>query len=168
MAFLDELAAYGDKVTVWPQDESGLLDLDGLLGLPQPDTKVYCCGPEPLLTAVEQRCAAWPKRSLHVERFVAKPLTEPVLHEAFEVHLAQSGLTLAIPPERSILSVVEEAGVGALSSCREGTCGTCEVRVLEGVPDHRDSVLDRDEREANDCMMICISRACTPRLVLDI
>jgi cytochrome P450/ferredoxin-NADP reductase len=168
MAFLDELAAYGDKVTVWPQDESGLLDLDGLLGLPQPDTKVYCCGPEPLLTAVEQRCAAWPKRSLHVERFVAKPLTEPVLHEAFEVHLAQSGLTLAIPPERSILSVVEEAGVGALSSCREGTCGTCEVRVLEGVPDHRDSVLDRDEREANDCMMICISRACTPRLVLGI
>jgi len=168
MAFLDELAGYGDKVTVWPQDEQGLLDLDGLLSRPRPDTKVYCCGPEPLLAAVEQRCAAWPKGSLHVERFVAKPLSEPVLHEAFEVYLAQSELTLTVPPDRSILSTVEEAGVGVLSSCAEGTCGTCETPVLEGVPDHRDSILDQDAREANDCMMICVSRACTPRLVLDI
>jgi cytochrome P450/ferredoxin-NADP reductase len=168
MAFLDELAVYGDKVTVAPQDETGLLDLDGFLGRPQADTKVYCCGPEPLLAAVEQRCAAWPKGSLHVERFVAKPLTEPVLHEAFEVELAQSGITLTVPPDKSILTAVEEAGVGVLSSCAEGTCGTCETRVLDGVPDHRDSVLDEDEKEANDCMMICVSRACTPRLVLDI
>jgi cytochrome P450/ferredoxin-NADP reductase len=168
MAFLDELAVYGDRVTVWPQEEKGLIDLDGLLGQPQRDTKVYCCGPEPLLAAVEQRCAVWPKGSLHVERFVAKPLTEPVLSDAFEVELARSGLTLTVPPETSILSAVEDAGVGVLSSCQEGTCGTCETRVLDGVPDHRDSVLDEDQREAGDCMMICISRACTPRLVLDL
>ena len=91
-----------------------------------------------------------------------------MLHEAFEVHLAQSGLTLTVPPGRSILSVVEQAGVGVLSSCQEGTCGTCETPVLDGVPDHRDSVLDADTREAGDCMMICASRACTPRLVLDL
>jgi cytochrome P450/ferredoxin-NADP reductase len=168
MAFLDELAAYGDKVVVWPQDEKGLPDLDGLLGQPLPDTKVYCCGPEPLLKAVEQRCAGWPKGSLHVERFVAKPLGAPVLSEAFEVYLAQSELTLTVPPDKSILTAVEEAGVGVLSSCGEGTCGTCETPLLEGVPDHRDSVLDEEAREANDCMMICVSRACTPRLVLDI
>jgi cytochrome P450/ferredoxin-NADP reductase len=168
MAFLDELAAYGDRVTVWPQDELGLIDLEGLLGTPQPDTKVYCCGPEPLLNAVEQRCAAWPKGSLHVERFVAKPLTEPVLREAFEVYLAQSELTLNVQPEQSILDAVEQAGVGVLSSCQEGTCGTCETPVLEGVPDHRDSVLDEEARAANDCMMICVSRACTRRLVLDL
>jgi ferredoxin len=95
-------------------------------------------------------------------------LTEPVLRQAFEVHLAQSGLTLTVPPNTSILSAIEEAGVGVLSSCAEGTCGTCETRVLDGVPDHRDSILDQDEREANDCMMICVSRACTPRLVLDL
>ena len=71
MAFLDELARYGDRVTVRPQDETGLLDLDALLGTPEPDTLVYCCGPEPLLAAVEQRCAAWPSRALHVERFAA-------------------------------------------------------------------------------------------------
>jgi cytochrome P450/ferredoxin-NADP reductase len=168
MAFLDELSAYGDRVSVWPQDEFGLPDLDSLLGQPQANTKVYCCGPEPLLAAVEQRCTAWPKRSLHVERFVPKPLTEPVLDEAFEVYLAQSELTVTVPPEKSILTAVEEVGVAALSSCREGTCGTCETPVLEGVPDHRDSVLDQDAKEASDCMMICISRACTPRLVLDL
>ena len=168
MAFLDELAGYGDRVSVRPQDETGLLDLDGLLGAPRPDTGVYCCGPEPLLAAVEQRCTGWPRGSLHVERFAAKPLTEPVLSSAFEVHLARSDLTVTVPPDRSVLSVVEDAGVGVLSSCAEGTCGTCETPVLEGVPDHRDSVLDEDAREANDCMMICVSRACTPRLVLDL
>jgi len=168
MAFLDELGRYGDRVSVRPQDEFGLLDLEGLLGTPRPETKVYCCGPEPLLAAVERQCASWPKRSLHVERFVAKPLTEPVRTESFEIRLAQSELTLTVPPAKSILSVVEEAGVGVLSSCAEGTCGTCETGVLEGVPDHRDSVLDEEERQAGDCMMICVSRACTPRLVLDL
>ena len=168
MAFLDELSRYGDRVTVSPQDETGLLDLETLIGTPQADTLVYCCGPEPLLTAAEQRCAVWPTRSLHVERFTAKPLTEPARVGAFEVVLAASALTLSVPPDRSILEVVEEAGVGVLSSCSEGTCGTCETPVLEGEPNHRDSVLDDDEKEANTCMMICVSRSCTPRLVLDL
>ena len=168
MAFLDELAHYGERVSVRPQDETGLLDLDTLLGTPLDATLVYCCGPEPLLAAVEERCGNWPRRSLHVERFTAKPLTEPVRSGAFEVVLAQSEVTLDVPPDRSILDVVEEAGVGVLSSCAEGTCGTCETAVLEGRPDHRDSVLDDEERQAGDCMMICVSRSCTPRLVLDL
>jgi ferredoxin-NADP reductase len=168
MAFLGELARYGDRVTVAPQDETGLLDLDSLLGTPQPGTLVYCCGPEPLLAAVEERCHTWPSRSLHVERFSARPLTAPVRAEAFELELAQSELTLTIPPDRSILDVVEEAGVGVLSSCAEGTCGTCETAVLSGLPDHRDSVLTEEERRAGDCMMICVSRSCTARLVLDL
>jgi len=168
MAFLSELAHYGDRVTVAPQDETGLLDLDSLLGAPRPDTLVYCCGPEPLLAAVEQRCRAWPPRSLRVERFSARPLTAPVRAEAFEVELTQSELTLTIPPDRSILDVVEEAGVGVLSSCAEGTCGTCETAVLDGLPDHRDSVLTEEERRTGDCMMICVSRSCTARLVLDL
>ena len=168
MAFLDELAHYGDRVSVLPQDETGLLDLDSLLGTPEPDTQVYCCGPEPLLAAVEERCVAWPSRSLHVERFNAKQLTEPVRNDAFDVYLAQSEMTLTIPADRSILEVVKEAGVGVLSSCKEGTCGTCETPVLEGEPDHRDSILDEEERQAGDYMMICVSRSCGPRLVLDI
>jgi ferredoxin-NADP reductase len=168
MAFLGQLARYGDRVTVAPQDETGLLDLDSLLGTPQPDTLVYCCGPEPLLAAVEERCRAWPPRSLRVERFSARPLTAPVRAGAFEVELARSGLTLTIPADRSILDAVEEAGAGVLSSCAEGTCGTCETGVLEGLPDHRDSVLTEEERRAGNCMMICVSRSCTERLVLDL
>ena len=171
MAFLDELARYGDRVTVAPQDETGLLDLDSLLGTPRPDTLVYCCGPEALLAAVEERCLAWPhsgSRSLRVERFSARPLTAPVRAEAFEVELARSGLSLTIPPDRSILDVVEEAGAGVLSSCAEGTCGTCETGVLEGLPDHRDSVLTEEERRAGDRMMICVSRSCSSRLVLNL
>ena len=168
MAFLDELARYRGRVQVRPQDETGLLDLDALLATPTDGTRIYCCGPEPLLAAVEQRCAAWPAGSLHVERFAPKPVAEPVRTDAFEVVLAQSELTLTVPPDRSVLDVVEEAGVGVLSSCSEGTCGTCETAVLDGLPDHRDSVLDASERAADDCMMICVSRSLTPRLVLDL
>jgi cytochrome P450/ferredoxin-NADP reductase len=168
MAFLPELARYGDRVTVAPQDETGLLDLDALLDTSQPDTLVYCCGPEPLLAAVEERCRTWPPRSLRVERFSARPLAAPVRAEAFEVELARSELRLVVPPGRSILDVVEEAGVGVLSSCAEGTCGTCETAVLGGLPDHRDSVLTAEERRTGDCMMICVSRSCTARLVLDL
>lgn len=168
MAFLDDLAHYGDRVTIRPQDETGLLDLNTLLGTPRPGTLVYCCGPEPLLRAVEARCAGWSKGSLHVERFTAKPLTEPVRRGAFEVVLRQSDLTLTVPPDRSVLDVVEDAGVGVLSSCSEGTCGTCETPVLDGEPDHRDSVLTEDEHAANDCMMICVSRSRSARLVLDL
>jgi Flavodoxin reductases (ferredoxin-NADPH reductases) family 1 len=94
-----------------PQDETGLLDLDALLGTPQPDTLVYCCGPEPLLAAVEA-LRGLAGQVLHVERFAARPLTAPVRAEAFEVELAASELTLTIPPDRSILDVVERPGSG--------------------------------------------------------
>jgi len=169
MAFVDELARYGDRVSICPEDETGLLDLDTLLGTAQAETLIYCCGPEPLLAATEERCAkSWPPRTLHVERFAAKPLSVPSLTGPFEVELAQSELVLTIPPDRSILEVVDEAGVGVLSSCAEGTCGTCETTVIDGRPDHRDSVLTEEEKLANDCMMICVSRSCTPRLILDL
>ncbi|MEQ3552752.1 cytochrome P450 [Pseudonocardia nematodicida] len=168
MAFLVELARYGDRVQVRPQDETGLLDLDALLGEPREDTLVYCCGPEPLLAAVEQRCAAWPEDALRVERFAPRPLSDPQRVEGFTVELARSGLTLQVPLGRSVLEVVEDAGAAVLSSCAEGTCGTCETRVLAGEPDHRDSVLDDRERRAGDCMMICVSRSCSEHLVLDL
>jgi ferredoxin len=100
--------------------------------------------------------------------FAARPLEEPVRAEAFEVELMRSGLTLTVPPERSVLDVVEEAGIGVLSSCAEGTCGTCETPVIDGLPDHRDSVLTDVEKQRNDCMLICVSRSCSPRLVLDL
>ncbi|MGY1604870.1 PDR/VanB family oxidoreductase [Geodermatophilus sp. SYSU D00815] len=169
MAFLEALEeATGNTVVLHPQDEVGLIDLDRVLGEPRPGTLVYCCGPEPLLTAVEQRCAGWPAGSLHVERFAPKDVGEPVLTGAFEVELARSGKTLTVPPDRSVLEVVEDAGVFVLSSCQEGTCGTCETPVLDGEVDHRDSLLTPDEQAANDTMFVCVSRAACPKLVLDL
>ena len=169
MAFLQSLEeATGQRVILHPQDEVGLIDLESLLGTPRPGTLVYCCGPEPLLVAVEQRCAAWPEGSLHVERFAPKDVGEPVLTGAFEVELALSGLSLTVPPEKSVLQVVEEAGIDVLSSCTEGTCGTCETTVLSGEVDHRDSLLTPAEQAANDTMFICVSRAACPKLVLEL
>lgn len=169
MAFRSELRdRYGDRVSIHPQDETGLLDLPALLAEPDPERLVYCCGPEPLLAAVEANCGHWPAGALRVERFAPKTFDEPVRRESFEVELARSGRTLEVPPGSSILQVVEDSGVPVLSSCQEGTCGTCETAVLSGVPEHRDSLLTDEEQAANDTMMICVSRSRSPKLVLDL
>jgi ferredoxin-NADP reductase len=168
MAFLDELAGYGDRVQVRPQDECGLLDLAGFLGAPRPGTPVYGCGPGPLLAALEAACTGWPARALHTERFVAAERGAPVRTTAFDVELHRSGRTLTVTPDVSVLEALAAAGVEVLSSCRQGTCGTCETTVLAGQPDHRDSLLDDEERAAGDCMYPCVSRSCSDRLVLDL
>jgi ferredoxin-NADP reductase len=169
MAFRTVLTQrYGERVDIRPQDETGLLDLAGLLGSAESETLVYCCGPEPLLAAVEAACGHWPFGALHVERFSPKKIAEAARQESFEVELAKSGMVLTVLPGRSVLEVVEEAGVTVLSSCTQGTCGTCETTVLAGVPEHHDSLLSADERAANDTMFICVSRSCSPRLVLEL
>ncbi|WP_328521121.1 PDR/VanB family oxidoreductase [Kribbella sp. NBC_00359] len=169
MAYRDEVGSYGpERVLEWPQDRRGLIELDQLLAEPQPGTLIYCCGPEPLIAAVEAKSAHWPHRTLQVERFAPRPLTEVAPNTSFEIELVESDEVLVVPPDKSILEVVDEAGVYVLSNCEEGTCGTCQTTVLEGIPDHRDSVLDDDERAANDTMMICVSRALSSRLVLDL
>jgi ferredoxin-NADP reductase len=168
MAFLDELAGYGDRVRVHPQDELGLLPLEEYIGEPDDEVKVYCCGPGPLLSAIETVCAAWPDRALRTERFVAAE-HGPAVHEApFEVELARSGVTVTVTSRVSVLDAVHAAGVEVLASCRQGVCGTCETTVIAGRPDHRDSLLDDDERAAGDCMYPCVSRSSTDRLVLDL
>ncbi|WP_353807323.1 PDR/VanB family oxidoreductase [Agromyces sp. SYSU T00194] len=167
MAFLDELAAYGDRVRVHATDAGTRMDLATVT--PAPGEVVYACGPHGLLDELDERAAAWPAGTLHVERFEARELGEPVRHDSFEVELAATGVTVTVPPDRSILDVVEEeTDAFVISSCREGTCGTCETPVLEGEVDHRDSILTPEERAANDRMMICCSRAACPRLVLDL
>ncbi|WP_328421022.1 PDR/VanB family oxidoreductase [Streptomyces sp. NBC_00443] len=164
MAFAEELGPYGERVTVAPQDESGLLDLASVLDDIPSGTLVYCCGPGPLLDAVEARC---PSGVLHVERFQAKE--QPVGEDGeFDVELARGGLTLTVAPGVSVLDTVRAAGIEVLFSCTEGTCGTCETDVLDGTPDHRDSVLTREEQESGETMMICVSRCRGRRLVLDL
>ena len=168
MAFLPELARYGERVRVCPEDEVGLLDLDGLLSQPRPDLLIYCCGPEALLSAVEQRCARWPAGSLHVERFQGARTTDDGVSSTFRVVFERSGVAAEVGPGQTIVEVAEEAGVLVSSSCRDGACGTCEVAVLAGEPDHRDSVLDAGERAAGKTMMACVSRSRSPELRLDL
>ncbi|TYP90331.1 PDR/VanB family oxidoreductase [Blastococcus xanthinilyticus] len=168
MAFLDELAGYGDRVLARPEDEHGLLDLAGFLGEPRTGVRVYACGPAPLLAAVERACAGWPPHALRTERFVGAELGAPTRDGAFQVELARSGTTVTVSPGTTVLDALAGAGVEVLSSCRGGVCGTCETGVLAGRPDHRDSLLDDDERAANDCMYVCVSRSRDPRLVLDL
>jgi ferredoxin-NADP reductase len=172
MAFAEDLAErYPERVTVWPQDERGLLDLESLLEDPEDNTVVYCCGPEALLSAVEQQCATWPPGILHIERFAAKTPTAEEAAEAlksFEVVCHRSGLTLEVSSEASILEVLEDADVPIMAACYEGVCGTCEARVLEGTPEHRDSVLSVAEQAAGEVMLVCVSRSRTERLVLDL
>ncbi|MFI6509466.1 PDR/VanB family oxidoreductase [Streptosporangium sp. NPDC050855] len=165
MAFTGELARYGDRVTVVPQDERGPLVLPDR---PPPGTRVYCCGPAGLLEALERRAAAWPAGSLRTERFVTGEPAAPARDEPFEVVLRRSGVSVTVTPGRSVLQAINDAGAGVLSSCRQGLCGTCETDVLEGEPDHRDALLDDAERAAGDRMLVCVSRSRSDRLVLDL
>jgi ferredoxin-NADP reductase len=174
MAFLDELGRYGDKVTLWPGEETGRMDLAALSATHQPGTAVYCCGPASLLDEVARHCAVLglPAGTLRVERFAA-PRDAPRdargnAEGAFEVELASSGQVIAVSEHQSVLSALRAAGVEVLSSCEEGACGSCETGVLSGVPDHRDAVLTPAERAACDLMMVCVSRSKTHRLVLDL
>jgi vanillate O-demethylase ferredoxin subunit len=90
------------------------------------------------------------------------------MSDTFEVHLAQRNITLTVQPDQSILKVLQDAGVDVPYSCSEGICGTCITNVKEGEPEHWDMYLTPEEQEKNDCMMVCISRSKSPRLVLDL
>ncbi|WP_326837543.1 PDR/VanB family oxidoreductase [Amycolatopsis rhabdoformis] len=170
MAYLDELRSRESapgRVQAVPFDECGLLDLPALIAELPPEALIYCCGPEPLLAAVELATAGLAPGTLHVERFSAREI-DAGEDLPFTVELAASGRTLEVPAERSLLDVLLEHGVDVLTSCEEGTCGTCETPVLAGEPDHRDSILTADEQAANDRMLVCVSRCRSARLVLDL
>jgi ferredoxin-NADP reductase len=169
MAFASELVdRYNERVTIAPQDEAGLLDLRGFLEDSPSGTLTYCCGPEPLLAAAETLRDELPGLDLRVERFAPRVDLEVRVDTEFEVELAQTGVTVTVPVGRSILEIAEEAGAFVTSSCEEGTCGSCETGILDGVPDHRDSVLGAAEAQSGETMMICVSRCRGRRLVLDL
>ncbi|MDT9692977.1 2Fe-2S iron-sulfur cluster-binding protein [Streptomyces sp. P9(2023)] len=175
MAFADELLALGgDRVCLVPEDTDGLPDLATALTATRPGAAVYTCGPEPLIRAVEKTVATdFPDRHLHIERFAAPRNAslnsdDPAPAREFQVELRRTGRVLPVPAERTLLEVIREAAPNVPSSCEEGFCGTCELRVLAGTPDHRDTVLPAGERDRRDIVYPCVSRSRTSRLVVDL
>lgn len=164
-AYLSELAVHGERVALHVDREQGgaRCDLDAYLGgQREPGQHIYCCGPGPLMDAVAAACerAGIAAARVHYERFSAATAAAPEPGAAFTVRLARSGGCHEVPADKSVLDVLEAAGVAWPYSCREGLCRSCEAGVLSGAVDHRDYVLSDEERAANRSMMVCVSRGC--------
>nr|WP_274637639.1 PDR/VanB family oxidoreductase [Microbacterium bovistercoris] len=168
MAYLRHPLLSGPEVTVVSSDHDPRLELAEWIGAVRESDAVYACGPARMLDALEELSDSWPRGVLHMERFQPKVYADAGDGETFEVEARRSGLRVAVEPHCTILDMLEQAGIPAPSSCLEGVCGTCETSIIDGEADHRDSILTPDEREANETMMICVSRSKLPMLVLDI
>lgn len=171
MAFLDRLrgAAFADRVHVHADDGAPeqRLDAGTAIGVPRTDRHLYVCGPTGFMDHVlaTARGLGWDEDRLHREYFAAAPID----HSAdgpFEIELKQSGRCITVKADQSAAQALIDAGVALSLSCEAGVCGTCQTRVLEGEPDHRDLYLTDDEKREH--FMPCCSRSCTPRLVLDL
>lgn len=166
MAFADRLGALGPVVLHADDEHGGPADLAAYLADLPPRALVYCCGPEPLIAAVQAELGEASR--LRVERFRApgRPAPGPSGETPFQVVCGARRFTVG--PEASILETLRRGGLDVPSSCEEGICGTCETRVLAGEPDHRDFLLTDEERAAGTSMMLCVSRSRSAELVLDL
>ena len=172
MAYVAELQRlHGARLVLHVSDEDSRCDLNALLAQPHGGAAIYACGPQRLLQGLQDAVtqAGWPADALHVEHFENNaPRLNPSREHAFEIELRTAGLTLAVPADRTVLEVLHAHNIDVQSDCEEGLCGTCEVGVIEGGIDHRDSVLNPSERQRGERMMSCCSRARSGRLVLDL
>jgi ferredoxin-NADP reductase/DMSO/TMAO reductase YedYZ heme-binding membrane subunit len=165
MAFIDEvLARDPERVDVVPNDERGRPDLGKIIGAAAPGTAVYCCGPDRLLHDVREWVAARPDLSLHSQRFTGTAASGGA---ALRVELRRTGCIIDVPANRSVLQAVRDVLPTVPAGCEQGICGGCRTTVLAGEPDHRDELLNSAERAAGQ-MLICVSRALSERLVLDL
>ena len=164
-------SAYADRVHFhYDSGEAAQkLDLATLLKSPEAGTHLYVCGPRGFMDAVlgTARAQGWPEAQLHYEFFGAE-VAKSDSDAGFEIKLASSGRIIMVAKDQTVTQALAAAGVEVMVSCEQGVCGTCLTRVLEGVPDHKDSYLMPDEQAANDQFTPCCSRAKTPRLVLDL
>ena len=159
--------AFGDAVGIWFDDRCPA-DLAALVGAADQEAHVYCCGPTGMIDAVRDlaRENGFPDSQFHFELFTTPaPDTSGA---PFEVEVHSTGEVFTIPPEKSIIDVLEENGHDVMYDCRRGDCGICQTDVVSGDPDHRDVVLTEEERASGKVMQICVSRAKSARLVLDL
>ena len=167
-AYGEWLAASGVVRFHFDDEQKRPPDIREYLSRESKEAHFYCCGPSPMLSAFEKACADLGISNVHVERFAAAALADTSLQHPYRVILARTGRTVDVKPGVPLLDALYEAGVEVDCSCREGICGACATRVLEGVPAHRDSVLTEAERDSNAMMMVCVSGCAGERLVLDL
>lgn len=170
-AFVAELQALAENgsgsLHLHVDEEQGrVLDVAAVVAAAPRNAHLYACGPKPLLAAYQQATAGWPAAQVHSESFTGVEATGAA--SGFTVQLRRSGLTVAVAPGQTVLQAVRAAGVDPMYSCESGVCGTCEVAVLAGTPEHRCMVLSPEERAAGQRMMICCSGSLTPTLELDL
>jgi ferredoxin-NADP reductase len=167
MAFLDDCREM-PEASLHFDDESGrFLDVAAAVAGAPKDAHLYCCGPVPMLNAFEAATKDWPRGQIHVEYFTAKDLP-PSKKGGFTVELARSRVEYYIPEGETILGVLLDNGVDMGHSCDSGICGACETRVISGIPEHRDSILNEEDQAANTRVMICCAGCKSERLVLDL
>lgn len=164
----EHINAVPTAVLHFDDEAGGVFPMAAAIEAAPREAHLYCCGPAAMIQAFLEHAKADGREpeKLHVEYF--SPPDAPKSDGSFTLELARSGLVLNVPAGKSILEVVREAGIAAPSSCEQGTCGACEVKVLEGVPDHFDAVLTPSERREGKRMMICCSGALGDRLVIDL
>lgn len=153
--FIEEVGRYGDRIRIRTDDVHGLPSAEELLGECADGTAVYACGPAPMLSLITERLCGRTKVELHVERFGEAPVVDG---EEFAVSVRSSGKRLTVGAEETLLAALLRAGVPVAYSCRQGFCGTCRTRVLDGTVEHRDTLLTAPERE-DGVMLTCVSRA---------
>lgn len=166
MAWLERLQAeHGASLHLHVKSEGQRMDLSTLVRQAPPGSTLHACGPDRLIHELQNLCAQGPR--LRVEHFSAGAgHLDPTREHGFVAVLRDSGLTVPVPPERSLLQALQAAGIDLPCDCGEGLCGTCEVQVLEGDIDHRDKVLSPAERATGQRMLACCSRARGERIVL--
>ncbi|WP_426755814.1 PDR/VanB family oxidoreductase [Myxococcus sp. Y35] len=152
-------------------DPSKGLDVKALLATRLPGARLYCCGPASLMKAVRDAATLhrWPWEKVHFESFTAAGTSAVTGREEqdFEVAIRSTGQVLQVPAGQSVLNVLRRNGVRVPSDCEAGTCGTCVTRVCDGQPDHRDTFF-QTEPAGDQRMLVCVSRARSKRLVLDL
>jgi ferredoxin-NADP reductase len=171
-AFVFQLAEFGPKVRFYFPSESNQephasrIDINAVVADAPHDAHLYCCGPQGMLESFKTASAGRSPAQTHIEHFSNAQGVDK--QGEFEVVLARSGRTIAVPSGKSILDTLLELGIDAPFSCLEGVCSSCQTRVLSGIPDHRDLILTSEEHAANDRMMICCSRSMSRTLVLEL
>lgn len=169
LAFVGRLREIaGDRMTTHYDDQADALDLTALLAETASSRQVYVCGPKGLIEATKTAAkqAGFPAQNVHFELF-ARAATQSG-DSAFEVEIASSGAVHVIAADQTIIEALEAAGLDLMYDCQRGDCGICQTDVVAGIPDHRDVVLSDDEKAAGAVMQICVSRAKSKRLVLDL